>query len=101
MARLLLRLCPLLPIRPQCLVLTGPPNFRPALVDFVGTFTKNLSLMICGNVLIVSVAAGCPAAGFCSLWASQSRKKSGHVVLLWFPILGKQWCTGGRAPVSL
>uniref|UniRef100_A0A8C9FYA2 Solute carrier family 12 member 3 n=1 Tax=Pavo cristatus TaxID=9049 RepID=A0A8C9FYA2_PAVCR len=35
-----------------CLVLTGPPNFRPALVDFVGTFTKNLSLMICGNVLI-------------------------------------------------
>uniref|UniRef100_A0A8B9EJ02 Solute carrier family 12 member 3 n=1 Tax=Anser cygnoides TaxID=8845 RepID=A0A8B9EJ02_ANSCY len=42
--------------RPQCLVLTGPPNFRPALVDFVGTFTKNLSLMICGNVLIVSGA---------------------------------------------
>ncbi|XP_069496444.1 solute carrier family 12 member 3 [Ambystoma mexicanum] len=38
--------------RPQCLVLTGPPNFRPALVDFVGTFTKSLSLMICGNVLI-------------------------------------------------
>ncbi|XP_066492928.1 solute carrier family 12 member 3 isoform X2 [Tiliqua scincoides] len=38
--------------RPQCLVLTGPPNFRPALVDFVGAFTKNLSLMICGNVLV-------------------------------------------------
>uniref|UniRef100_A0A4W5QVV3 Solute carrier family 12 member 3 n=1 Tax=Hucho hucho TaxID=62062 RepID=A0A4W5QVV3_9TELE len=36
--------------RPQCLVLTGPPSCRPALVDFVGTFTKNLSLMICGNV---------------------------------------------------
>ncbi|NXD77862.1 S12A3 protein, partial [Halcyon senegalensis] len=36
----------------SCLVLTGPPNFRPALVDFVGTFTKNLSLMLCGNVLI-------------------------------------------------
>ncbi|NXU26957.1 S12A3 protein, partial [Thalassarche chlororhynchos] len=35
-----------------CLVLTGPPSFRPALVDFVGTFTKNLSLMLCGNVLI-------------------------------------------------
>ncbi|XP_012883347.1 PREDICTED: solute carrier family 12 member 3 [Dipodomys ordii] len=41
--------------RPQCLVLTGPPNFRPALVDFVGTFTQNLSLMVCGHVLIVSV----------------------------------------------
>uniref|UniRef100_A0A8C7IDV0 Solute carrier family 12 member 3 n=1 Tax=Oncorhynchus kisutch TaxID=8019 RepID=A0A8C7IDV0_ONCKI len=37
--------------RPQCLVLTGPPSCRPALVDFVGTFTKNLSLMICGNVV--------------------------------------------------
>ncbi|XP_031192842.1 solute carrier family 12 member 3 isoform X5 [Mastomys coucha] len=40
--------------RPQCLVLTGPPNFRPALVDFVSTFTQNLSLMICGHVLIGS-----------------------------------------------
>ncbi|MBN3292557.1 S12A3 protein, partial [Polypterus senegalus] len=40
--------------RPQCLVLTGPPNFRPAVVDFVGTFTKHLSLMICGNVIISS-----------------------------------------------
>ncbi|NXX05279.1 S12A3 protein, partial [Larus smithsonianus] len=38
--------------RLACLVLTGPPSFRPALVDFVGTFTKNLSLMLCGNVLI-------------------------------------------------
>uniref|UniRef100_A0A4X2LE32 Solute carrier family 12 member 3 n=1 Tax=Vombatus ursinus TaxID=29139 RepID=A0A4X2LE32_VOMUR len=38
--------------RPQCLVLTGPPNFRPALVDFVGTFTRNLSLMVCGHVII-------------------------------------------------
>ncbi|XP_032093137.1 solute carrier family 12 member 3-like isoform X1 [Thamnophis elegans] len=36
--------------RPQCLVLSGPPNFRPDLVDFVGAFTKNVSLMICGNV---------------------------------------------------
>ncbi|NP_001128603.2 solute carrier family 12 member 10, tandem duplicate 3 [Danio rerio] len=39
--------------RPQCLVLTGPPNVRPALVDFVGTFTKNISLMICGNIFMV------------------------------------------------
>ncbi|XP_030646656.1 solute carrier family 12 member 3 [Chanos chanos] len=37
--------------RPQCLVLSGPPSFRPALVDFVGTFTKNLSMMMCGNVV--------------------------------------------------
>ncbi|TSK38535.1 Protein NLRC5 [Bagarius yarrelli] len=38
--------------RPQCLVLTGPPSLRPALVDFVGTFTKNQSLMMCGNVAV-------------------------------------------------
>nr|BAN42613.1 solute carrier family 12 member 3 [Carcharhinus leucas] len=38
--------------RPQCLVLTGPPNVRPVLVDFVGTVTKKHSLMVCGNVLI-------------------------------------------------
>ncbi|MEE6508457.1 hypothetical protein FKM82_021241 [Ascaphus truei] len=37
--------------RPQCLVLTGPPNFRPALVDFISSVTKNISLMICGNVV--------------------------------------------------
>ncbi|KAL8176475.1 UNVERIFIED_CONTAM: hypothetical protein K2H54_035306 [Gekko kuhli] len=37
--------------RPQCMVLSGPPNFRPALVDFAGAFTKGVSLMICGNVL--------------------------------------------------
>ncbi|XP_023695274.2 solute carrier family 12 member 3-like isoform X2 [Paramormyrops kingsleyae] len=38
--------------RPQCLVLTGPPNLRPALVDFVGSFTKNISLMICGDIFM-------------------------------------------------
>uniref|UniRef100_UPI003AAD9EF8 solute carrier family 12 member 3-like n=1 Tax=Centroberyx gerrardi TaxID=166262 RepID=UPI003AAD9EF8 len=38
--------------RPQCLVLTGPPNQRPALVDFVGSFTKHISLMICGDILM-------------------------------------------------
>ncbi|XP_047195855.1 solute carrier family 12 member 3 [Hippoglossus stenolepis] len=37
--------------RPQCLVLTGPPCSRPALVDLVGCFTKRLSLMMCGHVV--------------------------------------------------
>uniref|UniRef100_A0A3Q2Y3T0 Solute carrier family 12 member 3 n=1 Tax=Hippocampus comes TaxID=109280 RepID=A0A3Q2Y3T0_HIPCM len=40
--------------RPQCLVLTGPPSSRPALVDLVSCFTKNLSLMMCGHVVTVS-----------------------------------------------
>uniref|UniRef100_A0A3Q0RJE9 Solute carrier family 12 member 3 n=1 Tax=Amphilophus citrinellus TaxID=61819 RepID=A0A3Q0RJE9_AMPCI len=39
--------------RPQCLVLTGPPSSRPALVDLVSCFTKHLSLMLCGNVVTV------------------------------------------------
>ncbi|XP_051258335.1 solute carrier family 12 member 10, tandem duplicate 1 isoform X2 [Dicentrarchus labrax] len=38
--------------RPQCLVLTGPPNQRPALVDFVGSFTKHISLMVCGDIIM-------------------------------------------------
>uniref|UniRef100_A0A7N6BZG2 Solute carrier family 12 member 10, tandem duplicate 1 n=1 Tax=Anabas testudineus TaxID=64144 RepID=A0A7N6BZG2_ANATE len=38
--------------RPQCLVLSGPPNQRPALVDFVGSFTKHISLMICGDIIM-------------------------------------------------
>ncbi|XP_014908787.1 solute carrier family 12 member 3 [Poecilia latipinna] len=37
--------------RPQCLVLTGPPSSRPALLDLVNCFTKDLSLMMCGNVV--------------------------------------------------
>ncbi|XP_035272502.1 solute carrier family 12 member 3 [Anguilla anguilla] len=58
--------------RPQCLVLTGPPSLRPALVDFVSTFTKNLSLMICGNVV---VAGPSPAA-------TESAGSSSHVAWL-------------------
>uniref|UniRef100_A0AAQ4S022 Solute carrier family 12 member 3 n=1 Tax=Gasterosteus aculeatus aculeatus TaxID=481459 RepID=A0AAQ4S022_GASAC len=40
--------------RPQCLVLTGPPSSRPALVDLISCLTKDLSLMICGNVVTAS-----------------------------------------------
>uniref|UniRef100_A0A7N6AZX5 Solute carrier family 12 member 3 n=1 Tax=Anabas testudineus TaxID=64144 RepID=A0A7N6AZX5_ANATE len=39
--------------RPQCLVLTGPPSSRPALVDLINCFTKGLSLMLCANVVTV------------------------------------------------
>jgi solute carrier family 12 (sodium/potassium/chloride transporter), member 2 len=41
--------------RPQCLVLTGLPYCRPALCDFVASLTKKTSLMICGNIRIVSI----------------------------------------------
>ncbi len=40
--------------RPQILVLTGPPNTRPALVDFAYLICKKNSLMICGNIVQVN-----------------------------------------------
>uniref|UniRef100_A0AAR2KNV5 Solute carrier family 12 member 2 n=1 Tax=Pygocentrus nattereri TaxID=42514 RepID=A0AAR2KNV5_PYGNA len=36
--------------RPQCLVMTGAPNSRPALLNLVHAFTKNVGLMVCGHV---------------------------------------------------
>ncbi|KAM7391041.1 hypothetical protein PAMP_021758 [Pampus punctatissimus] len=40
--------------RPQCLVLTGYPNSRPALLHLVHSFTKNIGLMVCGHIRTVS-----------------------------------------------
>ncbi|XP_033827933.1 solute carrier family 12 member 2-like [Periophthalmus magnuspinnatus] len=40
--------------RPQCLVLAGFPNSRPALLHLVNSFTKNVGLMICGHVRTLS-----------------------------------------------
>ncbi|KAL4617673.1 Na-K-2Cl cotransporter-like [Arapaima gigas] len=42
--------------RPQCLVMTGYPNSRPALLNLVHAFTKNVGLMICGHVRTVELA---------------------------------------------
>lgn len=39
--------------RPQCLVMTGYPNSRPAIIDLVHAFTKNVGLMICGHIRTV------------------------------------------------
>ncbi|XP_060119378.1 solute carrier family 12 member 2-like isoform X2 [Heteronotia binoei] len=36
--------------RPQCLIMSGPPNSRPALLHLVHAFTKNVGLMICGHI---------------------------------------------------
>ncbi|CAF1021877.1 unnamed protein product [Rotaria sordida] len=38
--------------RPQMLVLTGNPIYRPALVDLASLVTHGHSLMICGNVIL-------------------------------------------------
>lgn len=37
--------------RPQILVLSGSPNTRPILVHFANLLTKNLSLLVCGDVV--------------------------------------------------
>ncbi|XP_026222053.1 solute carrier family 12 member 3 [Anabas testudineus] len=58
--------------RPQCLVLTGPPSSRPALVDLINCFTKGLSLMLCANVVTDSP----------SLTAVQKATSDSHVAWL-------------------
>ncbi|XP_073322099.1 solute carrier family 12 member 2-like isoform X1 [Pagrus major] len=40
--------------RPQCLVLTGYPNSRPALLQLVHSFTKNVGLLVCGHIRTVT-----------------------------------------------
>ncbi|KAK7794045.1 hypothetical protein R5R35_012989 [Gryllus longicercus] len=37
--------------RPQILVLSGMPGYRPPLIDIAYLMTKNLSLMICGHIV--------------------------------------------------
>uniref|UniRef100_A0A8C2K0T7 Solute carrier family 12 member 3 n=1 Tax=Cyprinus carpio TaxID=7962 RepID=A0A8C2K0T7_CYPCA len=55
--------------RPQCLVLGGPPSMPPSLVDFISTFTKNQSLMICAEVIT-------RANPHLALWLNKHRMKS-------------------------
>lgn len=86
---------PLWLFRPQCLVLTGPPNQRPALVDFVNCFTKHISLMICGDIIMVGLSVSTtgetldifawnklsdPHCSFSSWWISDSfRSRRGRL----------------------
>ncbi|KAJ8382496.1 hypothetical protein SKAU_G00032740 [Synaphobranchus kaupii] len=72
--------------RPQCLVLTGPPNLRPALVDFVGSFTKNISLMICGDILMEDDKAVLPQRNVGRLVKWLNRRK---VRSFYTPITGE------------
>uniref|UniRef100_A0A3P8RTZ0 Solute carrier family 12 member 10, tandem duplicate 1 n=1 Tax=Amphiprion percula TaxID=161767 RepID=A0A3P8RTZ0_AMPPE len=64
--------------RPQCLVLTGPPNQRPALVDFVGSFTKHISLMICGDIITEQDRQTRPqdATGWLIKWMNKRKVRS-------------------------
>ncbi|XP_061881166.1 solute carrier family 12 member 2-like isoform X1 [Entelurus aequoreus] len=66
--------------RPQCLVLTGYPNSRPALLQLVHSFTKNVGLMVCGHVRIVrrrpNVREASQEHARCQRWLNKKRIKA-------------------------
>uniref|UniRef100_A0A8C7XLF2 Solute carrier family 12 member 3 n=1 Tax=Oryzias sinensis TaxID=183150 RepID=A0A8C7XLF2_9TELE len=57
--------------RPQCLVLAGYPNSRPALLQLVNSFTKNVSLMVCGHIRTLT-----QDYARCQRWLSKKRIKA-------------------------
>ncbi|XP_061586297.1 solute carrier family 12 member 2 isoform X2 [Cololabis saira] len=69
--------------RPQCLVLVGFPNSRPALVQLVNSFTKNVSLMVCAHVRTGSRRPSHKEAlqdqNRCQRWLSKKRVKAFYV----------------------
>ncbi|XP_059587385.1 solute carrier family 12 member 3 [Alligator mississippiensis] len=78
--------------RPQCLVLTGPPSFRPALVDFVSAFTKGVSLMICGNVVGPQDVPGVSDSDEHIKWLNARKVRSFYTV-----ITAEDLCSGARS----
>nr|AZT78966.1 solute carrier family 12 member 2 like [Lateolabrax maculatus] len=66
--------------RPQCLVLAGYPNSRPALLQLVHSFTKNVGLMVCGHVRTVSRRPNFKELsqdhGRCQRWLNKKRIKA-------------------------
>ncbi|XP_077377792.1 solute carrier family 12 member 2 [Festucalex cinctus] len=66
--------------RPQCLVLTGYPSSRPALLQLVHSFTKNVGLMVCGHVWIAcrrpNVKEASQEHTRCQRWLNKKRIKA-------------------------
>uniref|UniRef100_A0A8C4H2H9 Solute carrier family 12 member 2 n=1 Tax=Dicentrarchus labrax TaxID=13489 RepID=A0A8C4H2H9_DICLA len=66
--------------RPQCLVLAGYPNSRPALLQLVHSFTKNVGLMVCGHIRTVSRRPNFKELGQdrarCQRWLNKKRIKA-------------------------
>uniref|UniRef100_A0A8D0D0A1 Solute carrier family 12 member 2 n=1 Tax=Sander lucioperca TaxID=283035 RepID=A0A8D0D0A1_SANLU len=57
--------------RPQCLVMAGYPNSRPALLQLVNSFTKNVGLMVCAHVRTLS-----QEHARCQRWLNKKRIKA-------------------------
>uniref|UniRef100_A0A8C4NNE7 Solute carrier family 12 member 2 n=1 Tax=Dicentrarchus labrax TaxID=13489 RepID=A0A8C4NNE7_DICLA len=66
--------------RPQCLVLAGYPNSRPALLQLVHSFTKNVGLMLCLSSVQVSRRPNFKELGQdrarCQRWLNKKRIKA-------------------------
>ncbi|XP_054467650.1 solute carrier family 12 member 2-like [Anoplopoma fimbria] len=66
--------------RPQCLVLAGYPNARPALLQLVNSFTKNVGLMVCAHVRTVTRRPNLKELSQeharCQRWLNKKRIKS-------------------------
>ncbi|XP_070759900.1 solute carrier family 12 member 2-like [Enoplosus armatus] len=69
--------------RPQCLVLAGYPNSRPALLQLVHSFTKNVGLMVCAHVRTVSrrpnVKELSQDHARCQRWLNKKRIKAFYI----------------------
>ena len=62
--------------RLQCLVLAGAPSTRPNLVHFVNYITKQVGLMICGQVVIKSEGMSDISSVAQEKWLHQKKIKS-------------------------
>ena len=78
--------------RPHCLVLTGPPQDRPNLTHLASQITKNVSLMVYGNVIKKEFGA-LPSNTADTLWIRENKIKAFQAVTtgmnacIFFPLL--------------
>lgn len=68
--------------RPQLLVLTGCPSHRPALVHLASHITKNVSLMVCGDVRIGLTKFPFKECKEQQSWLQKQHFKSFHSVMM-------------------
>ncbi|XP_031563639.1 solute carrier family 12 member 2-like, partial [Actinia tenebrosa] len=63
--------------RPQCLVLTGAPSSRPNLTYIVSQMTRNVGLMICGQV---KVGKFCKPSAYENRWLRKQKIHAFHTI---------------------
>ncbi|XP_050296584.1 bumetanide-sensitive sodium-(potassium)-chloride cotransporter [Anthonomus grandis grandis] len=80
--------------RPQILMLSGMPSARPALVEFAHYLTKNLSMLVCGNI------NPCPLsqrARDVLTYKANSWLKAHKFKAFYHQVDGMSWLEGARA----